>query len=428
MSNSRALFFLPERSEERRSAASVKNHYTGYQNLYYILIMDILREALANGILDLTVIRKQLDMVKRQEYLNQHHYKIYQNKDGRWCTYLPGRKRIQSKFKESLEDAIVEYYKQAEENPTVGDIFTEWNSKRLALGRIKASTATRFDHDYDKFFESFGSRHIRSIVPGDISDFLEEQLVTHNLTRKAFANLKTLTKGIFKRAKKMGYFDYSVEVIFQDLDVTDHDFRSKPIDDSKEIFYDDELELITSYCKEHSDDLSSLGVLLMFVTGLRVGEVVCLKDSDILNGEIYVHRTETQFYRDGKNHFEVSEYPKTPAGVRRVVVPDNYDWLLDALRKHSGYIFIGMHGNRMHTNQLRKRLYQICKKLEIPVRSPHKLRKTYGTILLDNHVDSKVIEKQMGHVDISTTELHYHRDRKRTQQKRDIINSIAEFS
>lgn len=106
--------------------------------------MDILREALANGILDLTVICKQLDMVKRQEYLNQHHYKIYQNKDGRWCTYLPGRKRIQSKFKESLEDAIVEYYKQAEENPTVGDIFAEWNSKRLSLGRIKASTATRF--------------------------------------------------------------------------------------------------------------------------------------------------------------------------------------------------------------------------------------------------------------------------------------------
>jgi len=81
----------------------------------------------------------------------------------------------------------------------------------------------------------------------------------------------------------------------------------------------------------------------------------------------------------------------------------------------------------MHTNQIRKRLYQICKKLDIPLRSPHKLRKTYGTILLDNHVDSKVIEKQMGHTDISTTELHYHRDRKRAQQKREIINSITEL-
>lgn len=73
----------PEQSE----GTVLKIPYTGYQNLPYILTMDILREALANGILDLTVICKQLDMVKRQEYLNQHHYKIYQNKDGRWCTY-----------------------------------------------------------------------------------------------------------------------------------------------------------------------------------------------------------------------------------------------------------------------------------------------------------------------------------------------------
>ena len=387
----------------------------------------LLNEAISHGILDLAVIERQVNAMKRQEYLEKHKNKIYQNKDGRWVTYLPGRKRIQRADKESLNDAIVEYYRKAEDNPTVGDIFNEWNQRRLELGRIKASTATRFDHDFDKFFNTFGSRRIKSVDPGDISDFLEDQLVKYNLTRKAFSNLKTLTKGIFKRARKLGYFDYSVEMIFQDLDVSDHDFKPKIVDDAKEIFYGDELDLITSYCIDHKDDLSSLGVLLMFVTGMRVGEVVCLKDGDILNGEIHVHRTETQFYRDGKNHFEVSEYPKTPAGIRRVIVPDSYEWLLDLLRQHHGYIFIGMHGSRMHTNQLRKRLYQICHKLEIPVRSPHKLRKTYGTILLDNHIDSKVIEKQMGHVDISTTELHYHRDRKRTQQKRDIINSIAEF-
>lgn len=407
----------------------LKIPYTGYQNLYYILSMDILREALANGILDLTVICKELDMLKRQEYLQKHQYKIYQNKDGRWCTYLPGRKRIQSKFKESLEDAIVSYYKSAEFNPTVSDIFREWNDRRVDLGKIKRSTATRFDHDFDKFFDALSNVRIKELTPVDISDFLEEQLIKYHLTHKAFANLKTLTKGILKRAKKLDLFPYAVDVIFSDLDVSDREFRRKIVDDSREIFYDDELDLIRAYCKLHEEDLSCLGVLLMYVTGLRVGEVVTLKPTDILNGEIYVHRTETQYYQDGKNHFEVSEYPKTPAGVRRVIVPDSYKWLLDRLRDvKTDYIFIGMHGKRMHTNQLRKRLYQICKKLDMPVRSPHKLRKTYGTILLDNHVDSKVIERQMGHVDISTTELHYHRDRKRTQQKRDIINSLAEFS
>lgn len=388
----------------------------------------LLNEALERGILDLTVICEQVDMAKRQEYLEKHPYKIYQNKAGSYCTYLPGRRRIQSRFKDSLEDKLIAFYRQAEFSPTVGDIFTSWNERRVELGKIKKSTATRFDHDFDKFFNSLRDRQLRQLTPGDISDFLEETLLKYHLTHKAFNNLKTLTKGILKRAKKLGLFPYEVESIFQDLDVSDHDFRRKVVDDSSEIFYEDEAELIKTYCIDHMEDLSCLGVLLMYVTGLRVGEVVALKPGDILDGEVCVNRTETQYYQDGVNHFEVSEYPKTPAGIRRVIVPDSYLWLLDALRSVStDYIFIGMHGKRMHTNQLRKRLYQICKKLDIPVRSPHKLRKTYGTILLDNHVDSKVIERQMGHVDISTTKLHYHRDRKRTQQKRDIINSIAEF-
>lgn len=403
--------------------------YSGYRILFYSAIMsNLLNEAILRGILDEAVICKQVEMARNQEYLNKHPYKIYQNKDGRWVTYLPDRKRIQRKDRAELEELIVEYYKKRQSDPTINDIFQKWNQRRVELGKIKLSTATRFDHDFDKFFSSLKDRRISEVSPNDISEFLEEQIVKFDLSRKAFANLKTLTKGILKRAKKMGLFPYQVDGIFSDLDVSDKDFKPKIVDDSKEIFYDDELERIQTYCKEHSDDLSCLGVLLMFATGLRVGEVVVLKGTDILPGEIYVHRTETQFQLNGKNYFEVSEYPKTPAGVRRVIVPDTYLWLLDRLREcGDDYIFIGMHGKRMHTNQLRKRLYQICRKLDMPVRSPHKLRKTYGTILLDNHVDNKVIERQMGHVDISTTELHYHRDRKRTQEKRDIINSLPEF-
>ena len=113
----------------------------------------LLNEAISHGILDLAVIERQVNAMKRQEYLDKHKNKVYQNKDGRWVTYLPGRKRIQRADKESLNDAIVEYYRNAEDNPTVGDIFNEWNQRRLELGRIKASTATRFDHDFDKFFE-----------------------------------------------------------------------------------------------------------------------------------------------------------------------------------------------------------------------------------------------------------------------------------
>ena len=66
--------------------------------------------------------------------------------------------------------------------------------------------------------------------------------------------------------------------------------------------------------------------------------------------------------------------------------------------------------------------------VDIINKSPHKIRKTYGSILLDNQVDHKLIEKQMGHTDVLTIEIHYHRDRKRIAQKMGVLNNLPEFA
>lgn len=393
--------------------------------------MNYLSKEVEDIILSPEVISKALSMIRREEILKRHKYKIYQGSDGRWYTYIPdknGRKKIKKSSYEKVVDAIVEAYDS--NNMTLYELFSEWNDRRADLKKIKESTASRNRYDFDRYFSDFKDRDVSTILPDEIADFLESQVSKFNLSAKGFSNLKTLTRGMLKRAKKLKLISYDVEPIFQDLDVSDKEFRKVKIDDSKEIFYDDEIEELISYCKLHRDDLSTLGIALMFASGLRVGEVVCLKKSDILDREVAVHRIETQFRKDGVNHFEVSESSKTDAGVRRVVIPDSYKWILDDLLKlgDDEWIFTGIHGKRMHTSQIRKRLYSICKDIGIPVRSPHKLRKTYGTILLDNHIDSKIVEKQMGHTDIRTTEAHYHRDRRRIQQKRDIINSISEFS
>ena len=382
-------------------------------------------------ILSPEVISRALSMIRREEILKQHKYQIYQGCDGKYYTYLPeptGRHKIKKPSYEEVVDIVVEFYESS--NTTLQELFTKWNDRREALSKIKASTASRNRYDFDRYFGDLKEYKVADLTPDMITDFLEEQVNKFNLSAKGFSNLKTLTRGMLKRAKKLKLVNYDIEPIFADLDISDKEFRRTKVDDSKEIFYDDETDLLITYCKDHRSDLSTLGIALMFASGIRVGEVVCLRKTDILDREIYVHRIETQFRKDGVNHFEVSDSSKTPTGVRRVIIPDAYKWILDDLLRIGGddWIFTGMHGKRMHTSQIRKRLYSVCRAVDIPVRSPHKLRKTYGTILLDNHVDSKIVEKQMGHTDVRTTEIHYHRDRKRTQQKRDIINSIAEFS
>lgn len=84
-------------------------------------------------------------------------------------------------------------------------------------------------------------------------------------------------------------------------------------------------------------------------------------------------------------------------------------------------------GHNIKTMQIRKRLYQICGKAGIRKKSPHKLRKTYVSILLDNRIDKRLVQDVAGHAQISTSERNYHRNRKSDQRKEEILISMPEF-
>lgn len=169
----------------------------------------------------------------------------------------------------------------------------------------------------------------------------------------------------------------------------------------------------------------------MFATGIRVGELVALKH-DVFDGNTFkIRRTETRFLgEDGKYVYSVKEFPKSEAGVRTVIIPEDYAWLcskIKSLNPFGEYIFTDKSGKRMTTNCIRRRQERNCKKLGIYKKSPHKIRKTYGTILLDYNIDNRLIMEQMGHTDISCTENYYHRNRRGIEQKSHIISSIPEF-
>ena len=397
---------------------------------------EILLEAVRNGIIDLsdTGLMEQIKMTNRRKYLEKHAYSVYQGSDGLWYTYLPGdsgkRRKIKRRTRESIEDEIIEYYRSEEENPTLEEVFEEWQDRQKELSKIRMSTITRYRTDFDRYFVRFKNTRIKSVTPEMVSDFLEEQLAMHRLTSRAFSNLKIITRGLLKRAKRRKLINFNVESVFQELDVSEHEFRKDIKPDGEEIFFDDEFDRILEYCHEHRDDERCLGVALMFVSGIRVGELVCLRHEDIGEGSVYVHRTE-MYYKEGDEHrYEIEDYPKTPAGVRRVIVPDTYGWVTEGLKAANPgreFIFYSQRGKRLHTDGIRRKQYEICRKLGIPVRSPHKARKTYGTILLQSRIDEKLIQKQMGHTDISCTKNYYYRDRNDETKKRDAINSIPLF-
>ena len=373
-----------------------------------------MRYALDNNIIDLSYVQEKIEMTKRKELLEKHPYKISQGKDGKWRTYVPdkesGRKMIKKNTQKAVEDAVITFWKAEMENPVVKDIFFEWIDRKLETGEIKKPTYERYKIDFERYFQVFGERKIKSVTEDEIEDFVLDCITQFHLTQKAYSNLRIIIYGIFKRARKKKYVQFGITEVISNMEMSRKIFKSSRKADYEEVFDDEEFEKLEKGLIENLD-LTNLGLLLMLFTGIRVGELAVLKWDDYDGSSIKILRTETRFKDNtGKYAYEVKETPKTEAGIREVVIPPQCKWIIRKMRciNPFGVYMFEKNGKRLKTYIFRKRLYYICDKIGIPRRSPHKIRKTYASKLIDADVEEAIIRAQMGHTDIKTTKDYYY--------------------
>ena len=394
---------------------------------------DDLKKLIESGILDLTHIQAEVEAMRKKELIDQYQFKIWQGSNGYWYTYVleDGRKKLIKKInRKDVEDIVVGLVEYEINSVTVDMVFNDWCDRRLRLKQISRSTYDRDLATYRKHFGEFGKKDIKDIGSLDIVTFIEEQVAECELTAKGFARLKGVMYGILKHARRCGYTSIAQHDVSEELEITDRSLRKVIREDRDEVFNEDETDRIITYIKSNPD-MSNLAILLMFVTGMRIGELVAVKTEDIDGYEIKIRRTET-CHRDtehGHRVWEVKEYPKTQSGVRSVIVPADYQWVIKRLKLLNpwGEYLLERNGKRYHTDWVRRRLELVCNKLNISHKTPHKIRKTYGTILLDNGCDRRLITDLMGHADVSTTENYYHRNRKSLEKKHDLVSAIPDF-
>ena len=90
------------------------------------------------------------------------------------------------------------------------------------------------------------------------------------------------------------------------------------------------------------------------------------------------------------------------------------DLLKDDLLKYysecrfiSDYVFEGHKGGKYSKKSVQKVMERLGKKVEIKV-TPHMLRHSFATHLLEAGTDIRYIQKLLGHSDVSTTEIYTH--------------------
>lgn len=376
-----------------------------------------------------------------RKYLQQHQNAITQTKDGRWTTNCRDagghRHKITSNSREELEDKIIDFYKtkEAQKSITFPIVCQEWMEKKLEYKEISAPTHTRYVTDYERFFadsnDEFCRIPLRDLTDSDLRRFIKETILKYELTKKAYSQLRILLRGTLMYAKEEGYTDFSAGAFFYDLNLSDRIFvhKEKPVPEMQ-TFSDEEVEKLMRFLWEEQD-LRGLGLILMFQTGMRVGELAALRWESIYNGKIRITATE-ETYKDpktGKKICEVVDHAKTDAGERTIILPEGAEKTIRAIRaKHpfGEYVFMDKLG-RIRAKRFNTWLHRACKKVGIPERSTHKIRKTYASVLLSSGVDEKLVTSQMGHTDISVTKNIYYFNRDKEAEKKMAISNAINF-
>ena len=389
--------------------------------------------AIESGIIDVATIQAQYAMNERNKILQNHNYNIWKGKDGYFCTYVPdkyranGRKQIKRKHRSDLEDAIFEYYKNVG-TFDVFRLFNSWNDYRYEIGKIGAASYSKNKYVYNRHFKPYSNVNVENIKEEDITEFIEREVCSKHLKYKAYLNLRGMVKGMCKYAKRKRIVNIDIERALEDVELSDRDFdKTRRKDPSMEVFNEDELPIVLDFLTNNLDDIRDVAILLILVSGLRIGEICTLKyedwDSDV---SFTVNRTETKYKnKDGKVIYDVKPTPKTAAGIRNVVIPTKYAYIHELLlcRKLSEFCFADREGEFIKDYVIRKRFYRICDILGMPRRSPHDGRRTYATALLNNGVDEMFIKDQMGHTDVNTTKQYYYRNVRNIDSKLRIVDN-----
>lgn len=140
---------------------------------------------------------------------------------------------------------------------------------------------------------------------------------------------------------------------------------------------------------------------LMYASGLRISETINLKlyDIDLENDIVRV------FGKGSKERI-------VPIGTIAVNALNKYinEYREKMLKnKKCDYLFLNNHGNKITRQGLFKNLKSLLKEkgIEKDV-SPHTLRHSFATHLLNNGADLRSIQELLGHSSIKTTQIYTH--------------------
>ena len=242
-------------------------------------------------------------------------------------------------------------------------------------------------------------KKIEDISSDDIQDYL------NSLTDYSNSYLKKLIEQFnqaYKIAMNKGYITKNpmIDVITP---------RSKKKDKVISAMTVEEQQKFTQYLmgKTAEEEPYKNAFLIQMYCGLRIGETLALRDTDIdlQKNLLYVNKTITTD-KDGKTI--MGDTTKTYAGIREIPIPKYIRGCLieqmEIAKEHRDrQLFLSPNGRYIDGRNANRILKKRLKEIGIEGFSTHSLRHTFGTRCVEAGMRAVALQRLMGHTDVSVT-------------------------
>ena len=165
---------------------------------------------------------------------------------------------------------------------------------------------------------------------------------------------------------------------------------------------EEELDKIFSVCNFNNptEERDTLIIELLYATGVRVSELVNIKIKDI-------NRKEKLIKVLGKGNKErIVIYNNHTKKALDAYLKDGYNYFN---KKSSEYLILNKNGNKLSERYIREIINKKVSQASLDIKiSPHTLRHTFATDILENGMDLMTVKELLGHESLNTTSIYTH--------------------
>lgn len=281
---------------------------------------------------------------------------------------------------------------------SVNRAYSEWLG--AVSNCVKPSTYANYKLKFEKhILPAFGDRLCSELNSNVINAFIEKKL-TDGLSASYVKDIIIVLKTMLKFAQDE--FDFKLSLKNISLPRTEKK--------SAKMISSDEQNALVKYL-ESNMSLTSFGVLISLLMGIRIGELCGLKwsDIDLKNKTLHIERTVQRIALangDRKTSVVISS-PKSSASRRVISIPDRLIRYFERFISSDDHFVLSGSEKAVEPRTMQYRYKRLLAAAKVKYHNYHQLRHTFATNCVQSGFDAKTLSNVLGHSNVTLTLTRY---------------------